>query len=151
MATSESRKPRVFIDADVLFAGSASPTEHGASLTILRMSEITLIDAITSTQVIIEAERNLTAKLPATLTTFRLLVHRCLRVVPAPDAAELAQYKGLADPKDLPILVSAIQQGCAWLVTLNGRHFRPGYPSVLVMTPGELVQRVRYLLSDLNP
>jgi len=36
------RKPRVFVDADVLFAGASAPSEHGANLTILRMAEITL-------------------------------------------------------------------------------------------------------------
>ena len=35
-------KPRVFVDADVLFAGAASPSEHGASFVVLRMAEITL-------------------------------------------------------------------------------------------------------------
>ena len=30
-------KPRVFVDADVLFAGAAAPGEHGASLVILRI------------------------------------------------------------------------------------------------------------------
>ncbi len=50
-------KPRVFVDADVLFAGAASPREYGASLVILRMAEITLIDAVTCHQVTIEVER----------------------------------------------------------------------------------------------
>ena len=59
----QSRKPRVFVDADVLFAGAAGPTAHGASLVVLRMAEITLIDALTSQQVVTEAERNLSAKL----------------------------------------------------------------------------------------
>ncbi|CUS04993.2 putative nucleic acid-binding protein, contains PIN domain [Candidatus Promineifilum breve] len=150
MATTESRKPRVFIDADVLFAGSASPSEHGASLTILRMAEITLLDALTSEQVIVEAERNLAAKLPATLPTFRLLVDRCLTVVPIPSADEVARHHGLAEANDLPILVAAVQHVCPWLVTFNGRHYRPGHPDVTILLPGEFVQRVRYLLSALN-
>ena len=37
-------KPRVFVDSDVLFAGAASGAEHGASLVVLRMAEITLIE-----------------------------------------------------------------------------------------------------------
>ena len=32
-------KPRIFVDADVLFAGASSPNEHSASLVILRMAE----------------------------------------------------------------------------------------------------------------
>ena len=150
MATTESRKPRIFIDADVLFAGSASPSEYADSLTILPMAEITLLDALTSEQVIVEAERNLTAKLPATLPTFRLLVDRCLTVVPIPAAEDVARFHGLADPNDLPILVAARQHVCPWLVTFNSRHYRPRHPDVTVLSPGEFVQRVRYLLSALN-
>lgn len=74
--------PYVFIDADVLFAGSASASEAGASLVVLRMAEITLLKAITSEQVIVEVERNLTVKMPTAMPTFRLLVDRCLEVVP---------------------------------------------------------------------
>ncbi len=60
----KARNPRVFVDADVLFAGAALPSEHSASLVILRLAEITLLDAMASQQVITEAERSLREKLP---------------------------------------------------------------------------------------
>jgi len=143
-------KPRVFVDADALFAGSAAPGEHGASLVVLRLAEITLIEALASQQVITEAERNLAEKLPAALPAFRLIVSRCLRVVPNPDLADLAPFTGMADPKDLPILVAAVREGCPWLVTFNVRHFRPGHPSLQALPPGELVLRVRGRLAGLG-
>ncbi len=143
-------KPRVFVDADVLFAGAAAPSEHGASLVILRMAEITLIDAFTSRQAITEAQRNLSAKLPQALSTFRLLVERCLRIVPDPRPEELAPYTGIADPKDLPILVAALREGCPWLVTFNVRDFRPGHPDVTLLRPGDFVLRIRDLLAHLT-
>ena len=102
-------KPQVFVDADVLFAGSASPSDYDASLVVLRMAEITLITAITSQQVIDEVTRNLASKIPKTLPAFQLLVAKCLDVRANPSQAALAGYVGLADEKDLPILVSAIQ------------------------------------------
>jgi len=142
-------KPRVFVDADVLFAGAAGPSKHGASLVVLRMAEITLIEALTSQQVIVEAERNLGEKLPKTLPAFGLIVNRCLRVVPDPQPADLLPHTGLADPKDLPILIAAAREGCPWLVTFNVRHFRPGHPDVTVLRPGEFVSRVRDLLAHL--
>jgi predicted nucleic acid-binding protein len=145
----QSHKPRVFVDANVLFAGAAAPTEHGASLVILRMAEITLIDAITSEQVITEVERNLTTKLPQALSRFRLLVDRCLQVVPDPSSEDLAKHAGSADPKDLPILIVALRESCSWLVTFNVRHFEPGHPDVKVLRPGEFVLRVRDLLTRL--
>jgi len=148
--TTSPSKPRVFVDADVLFAGSVAPGEHGASLVVLRLAEITLIEAIASQQVITEAERNLAEKLPAALPAFRLIVSRCLRVVPDPDPADLASCAGLADPKGLPVLVAAAREGCPWLVTFNVRHFQPGHPAVQALTPGELILRVREWLAGPN-
>ncbi|HET92263.1 MAG TPA: PIN domain-containing protein [Chloroflexi bacterium] len=150
MNQASQHKPRVFVDADVLFAGAASPSEHGASLTILRLAEITLIEAVTSHQVITEAERNLEEKLPMALPAFRLLVSRCLRVVADPRPEDLGAWAGMADPQDLPILVAAAHEGCPWLVTFNVRHFQPGHPDVTVLRPGDLVLRVRELLAGLE-
>lgn len=148
-ATPILPKPRVFIDSDVLFAGAASPSEHGASLVILRMAEITLIDAVASQQVLTEVERNLTAKLPAALPAFQLLANRSLRVAPDPERGELARWTGLADEKDLPILVVALREQCSWLITHNVRHFQPGHSAIAVLRPGEFLWRVREHLATL--
>ncbi len=142
-------RPRVFVDTDVLFAGAASSSKHGASLVILRMGEITLIEALTSEQVITEAERNLEDKLPQAVPMFRLLVNRCLRVVPDPRPADLLTYTGAADPKDLPILVAAVRESCPWLITFNVRHFRPGLPQITVFQPADFILHVRDRLAGL--
>jgi len=143
MPATSPPKPRIFVDADLLFAGAASPSEHGASLLVLRMAEITLTEAFTSQQVIAEAERNLTEKLPQALPAFRLIVSRCLHVVPDPSPADLQPHSGLADPEDLPILVAAFREGCPWLVTFNARHYQPGHPDVTVLRPGDFLLRAR--------
>jgi predicted nucleic acid-binding protein len=150
MEPAKTAKPRVFIDADVLFAGAASPNEHSASNLILRMAELTLIEAVASTQVITEAERNLLDKMPKALPAFQLLVSRCLMIVEDPDPTELADYIGLANPEDLPILVTAIHQGCSLLVTFNVRHYQPGHPSIAILKPGDLILRIRHMLSRLS-
>jgi hypothetical protein len=144
------RKPVVFLDADVIFAGAAAPTEHGASHVVLRMSEITLIECVTSEQAVAEVERNLTEKLPAKLPEFYLLVSRCLRVVPDPEPEDLARHTGQADPKDLPILVAALREGCPYLLTFNVRHYSPTSGSITVQQPGEFVLAVRDLLIRLS-
>jgi hypothetical protein len=138
------------VDADVIFAGSASPSEHGASLVILRMGEITLIDAVTSHQAIAEAERNLAAKIPGALTTFRLLIERSLGVVPDPTRQDLEACGDIADTKDLPILVAAIREGCQWLVTFNVDDFVPGHPDVTVLRPGAFIRQVRSVLVHMD-
>jgi len=143
-------KPRIFIDADVLFAGAASPNEHSASLVILRMAEITLIEAVTSEQVITETMRNLQEKMPAALPAFQLLVSRCSRVVADPTRDEIKTFTKSADPKDLPILTTAVRESCVYLATYNVRHFQPGVKGVTVLKPGDLVQRIRYLLAQMS-
>ncbi len=145
-----SDKVRVFIDADVLFAGAASPSEHSASLLILTLAEITLIEAITSEQAIIEAERNLKRKMPRATPVFHHLVARSLTVTPAPTPEEVKALAGAADHKDLPILVAAIKARCDWLVTFNIRHFKPGHPDITVLRPGDFIRRVREQLAHMQ-
>ena len=141
---------RVFMDADVLFAGAASGSEHPASLVVLRLAEITLVEAIVSTQVLVEVERNLAAKLPAALPVFQTLAQRCLHVVPDPPPDAVTRHHGAAVPKDLPLLVAAHRGHCRYLVTYNVRHFRPGLPDVQVLRPGDLVARMREWLVFLD-
>lgn len=149
MAT-KAHKPVVFLDADVIFAGSAAPSEHGASHVVLRMGEITLIECVTSQQAITEVERNLADKLPAKLPEFHLLVSRCLRVAADPTPQDLVPYTGQADPKDLPILVAALREKCAYLLTFNVRHYPPAPSSIRVQRPGEFLLSIRNLLSQLS-
>ncbi|WP_420629904.1 PIN domain-containing protein [Candidatus Leptofilum sp.] len=142
--------PRVFVDADVLFAGSASPSEHSASQVVLRMAEITLIEAFISEQVFTEVERNLAAKLPQALPNFRHLVARCLQIVPNPTIELIKAHQGKAEPKDLPILVAAAREKCNWLVTFNLAHYQPGLKEVSVLKPGSFILLVRDLLLQLT-
>jgi hypothetical protein len=150
MIPQPSHKPRVFVDADVIFAGSAARTEHGASHVLLLMGEITLLDCVTSRQAIVEVERNLGSKLPAKLPEFRLLTSRCLRVVADPPASELPAYTGMADPKDLPLLVAALHEQCDYLVTFNIRHYFPHGRVITVLRPGDFLQTVRAMLSQMR-
>ncbi|MGD8294364.1 MAG: PIN domain-containing protein [Desulfobacterales bacterium] len=149
MAKSRS-KPKVFVDADVIFAGAAAPTEHGASHVVLRMGEITLLDCISSEQAVKEVERNLAEKIPEKLPDFNLLVSRSLRIVNDPQPEELASYKQQADPKDLPILVAALKEGCSYLLTFNVWHFTPTTPGIIVQQPSGFLMTVRSLLGMLK-
>lgn len=142
-------KLRVFIDADALFAASASGSEHGASLVVLRLGEITLIDLVTSQQVITEVERNLQKKLPTALLTFKLLCQKSLTILDNPTEEACKPYQKQADPKDLPILVAAIQSESLWLLTFNLRHFYPSSQTIKVALPGTFIQEIRHLLTQL--
>ncbi len=150
MTGSSPRDIRIFFDADVIFAGSASPREYGASLVLLRMAEITLIKAVTSRQVIEEVERNLKDKIPSAMPAFQMIANRCLIVVDDPESGDIRPYRGCADDKDLPILVAARREECSLFATYNLRHYQPGIPGISVLTPGDLVLKVRYLLNGLS-
>lgn len=138
-----ANKLHVYLDADVIFAGSAAPTEHGASHVILRMGEITLLDCVTSQQAVIEVERNLKEKLPAKLAEFRLIVNRSLRVVADPKPQELEPFVGYAHPEDLPLLVAALREECSYFLTFNLRHYRSRDLPIQVMRPGDFLHMVR--------
>ena len=142
-------KLRVFVDADVIFAGSASPTTQGASHIILVMGELTLIECITSEQAVIEVERNLSAKLPEKLLEFQLLVSRALRIVSDPAPAQLHACAGQADPKDLPLLAVALREACPYFVTFNIRHYFPIGETIKVLRPGDLLLTIRQTLGQL--
>lgn len=149
MAETRSR-PKIFLDSDVVFAGAASPTDHGASHVTLRMAEITLIECVVSDQVVTEAERNLMAKLPAKLPEFRLLIDRSLQVVGDPLPNDLPPHSGQADPKDLPVLVAALREGCSHLLTFNLRHYTPVAQQITIQRPGDFLSSIRELLASMD-
>ena len=132
---------RVFIDSDVLIAGSAS--EGGASFVVLHLAGLTLIDCFISRQVQIEVTRNLTRKLPGALPAFRTLVESALQIVPDPSPQSITACHNQADPKDVPILAAAVESQCRFLLTFNTRHFRPTGEIPTVLRPGTFLGRLR--------
>lgn len=141
-----SRPPRlrVCIDADVLFAGSASTS--GASHVVLQLGELGIVDVRVADQARAEAERNLADKLPSALPALRALLDACTTSVPmaAPAAARRLSRAGEADPKDAPILAAAIAADCRWLLTFNVRDYRT--ERIRVSQPGPFVQELRAML-----
>jgi len=142
-------KLRVFFDADVLFAGAASPTEHSASQVALQLSEITLVEGLTSDGAAEEARRNLRAKVPEATEKLGRVLSRSVREVPDPAPEALRPHLGRADAKDLAHLVAALREGCTHLLTYNTADYEPGHPEIEVLTPGAFVQNARDRLSRL--
>ena len=140
---------RIYVDGDVLFAGASSPSQHSGSQVLLTLSEITLVDGITSEIAVEECRRNLRAKLPGAIGDFERLVGRALKVRESPGREALNPHEGRADWKDLSHLVSALEANCRYLTTYNVEDYEPGHPGVQVVRPGALVRRVREKLSSL--
>lgn len=114
------------------------------------LSEFSAIKALTSEQVVAEEEHNLEAKIPKALPAFQHLVSRCLTLVSDPDPESISPHEGMADPKDLPVLVAAVREKCPWLVAFNIRDCQPGHPDVVVLKPGEFISRIREQLIPLR-
>jgi predicted nucleic acid-binding protein len=140
---------RVFFDADVLIAGSVSTT--GASHLLVRLSELGLIQGLTCSQAVQEAERNLRRKVPAALPAFRAIV-AAAEITVLPDARRewLDRVHGLAHEDDLPILASALEGKSDYLTTFNVRHYRISQGEMRVARPGDIVARLRRALASIE-
>lgn len=142
-------KLKVFFDADALIAGSASNT--GASFVLLQLCELGMLHGITSHQVVSECVRNIQNKLPEALPYFEKIIQSAIEVVDDPSRSSLADFAKMAHEKDLPILVSAIDNGVGFLVTFNVKHYRVAPPcTVIICRPGELLSRIRSMLSEMD-
>jgi len=113
---------KVFIDTSVLIAGVASVS--GASATVLDLCEAESIQMVISHQVLVEADRNFSAKLPRLVTQFRQFIRNISPLmVEDPPAAAVEGAAALIDRKDAAILAAAIEAKVDYLLTLDKRHF----------------------------
>ncbi len=144
-------RPKVFLDSSALIAGIAS--SKGAAREILRLAEIGLIEIIVSRQVVVEADRNITAKLPECLDDFRNYLETLAPVLVAdPSQREILRFSSLIQPHDAPILAAAVSAQADYLVTWDQKHFMTKRPRALarpkVMNPGEFLHEFRQLLHE---
>jgi len=138
---------RVFLDANVYFAGSASPA--GGSALVLQLILKGRIEATASRLVLREAERNLRHKRPPKdLKAFhQFLKHAKLRVVPTPPETAWKPYEDFIHPKDVPVLAAAVASKAAYLITLDRRHFLTKtvierVPELTILTPGDFLREL---------
>ena len=116
------QKIKVFIDTSVLIAGVASLT--GASAAVLDLCEAESIQMVISRQVLVEADRNFSAKLPGLVYEFRQFIRNLVPLmVEDPPAAAVERAAGLIDRKDAAILAAAIESKVEFLITLDKKHF----------------------------
>ncbi len=142
-------KPKVFLDTSAIIAGIAS--SKGAARELLRLAEIGIIEIVVSRQVIVEADRNISSKLPECIGDFRAYLEN---LAPAladdPPASSVRQYTSLIHPDDAPILAAAVATKADYLITWDRKHFMTKGPRALVrpkvMTPGEFLFEFRILM-----
>lgn len=132
----------LFLDSSVILAACGRPS--GASRYVfVRAAELGW-HLLTSTYVVIEVERNLQLRMPATaLSEWQQLAPRLERVA---DIVTF-QWPALFDAaKDRPILFTAVAFSDV-LLTLDrvdfGAFMRTGFYGLQVLTPGEFLRRER--------
>jgi predicted nucleic acid-binding protein len=108
-----------------------------------------LLEGRISAEVRTEVLRNVTAKLPAALPHLRVLLDAALVEGAAVTDEQVEAMAAYADPKDQPILASAVAQSCRYLVTLNEKDFWPPSELIVVVRPGALLQMLRTQLAGL--
>ncbi|WP_447600468.1 PIN domain-containing protein [Nitrospira sp. Nam80] len=146
----ERKRWRVFLDTSALIAGVVSPT--GAAREVLRLSEARVIELVVSRQVLVEADRNLTAKLPTLVDDYHLLLRNLSPVVVEDPSHEAAQDAArVIHRNDVPILAAAKIATVDYLVTWNTRDFLTDrvrdWASFPVLTPGEFLRTFRVALN----
>jgi predicted nucleic acid-binding protein len=145
------RRWRVFLDTSAFIAGIISPT--GAAREVLRLCEAGVVDLMISRQVLTEADRNLSEKLPALIPDFRQWIHQLSPIlVEDPSQKEVVKAVRIIHPKDAPILAAAINAEVDYLITWNTRHFHKSpvvrAVSFKIMTPGEFLEEFRRSLPN---
>ena len=147
----ERRRWRVFLDTSALIAGIISPT--GAAHEVLRLCEAKVVELVVSRQVLTEADRNLSEKLPDLIPDYKaLLPHLFPHLVQDPSLKAVEQSGKVINHKDAPILAAALEAGVDYLVTWNTRHFHKKavreYVPFKIVTPGEFLDDFRRSLPE---
>lgn len=115
------RRPRLLLDANVLFSACISPRGRAAALVAL--AEHDLCELVASPHVVQEARRNLEARYPERAAHLEEVLGVVAMVPEAPAAlATWAREQGLPD-QDAPVLAAAVQARADALVTGDRTHF----------------------------
>jgi putative PIN family toxin of toxin-antitoxin system len=144
-------KIKVFVDTNVLIAGIASVS--GASGTVLDLCEAGIVQMVISRQVLVEADRNVSSKLPGLVEPFRRFIRDLAPLMmDEPSAASLEKCEGLVDRKDVAILAAALDAEAEFLITLDKKPFlKQSIPQALgikVLSPGEFLRSLERMFVE---
>ena len=136
---------RVFLDANVYFAGTLS--NQGASAFLLQLARRNKIHLVATRLVLLEADRNLRKKTSKkTVGAFHHFLRATkISVLPSPTEKIMAKYEDVIHPKDVPVLAAALEVPVDYLLTLDRKHFlTPRVISlgkkVRIMTPTDFLR-----------
>jgi putative PIN family toxin of toxin-antitoxin system len=137
------KRIKVFIDTSVWIAGVASVT--GASAAVLDLCESETVQMVVSRQVLVEADRNFSAKLPNLVSQYRQFIRDLAPLmVDDPPTTAVKKAAALVGRKDAAILAAAIGEEVDYLITLDKKHFlkehAPQDVPVEICTPADFLK-----------
>lgn len=135
-------KIRVFVDSNVWF--SAFYKKGLPSKLIEKLSQ-KKFEVVISQLVLEEIVKNIEKKLPHALPlVYQFFQTYPLTVLKNPVKKELKSFEKLAEKKDLPILVAAINYRCRFLITGNVKDFKidrlDKKYNLKILTPGKAIK-----------
>ncbi|HZS01307.1 MAG TPA: PIN domain-containing protein [Chloroflexota bacterium] len=139
-----TRDSLLFFDASCLIAAAASPS--GGSGFLLSVCQAGFLKACSSASVLLEAERNIAAKLPAAaLATYHLQIAAApLVLVSTPSRRSIHQH-GPVFGEDAHVVASVLAAQAPYLLTLDRpliqQIVQAGLP-LIALTPGDFIQTV---------
>ena len=146
MSEGQARE-RVFIDASVWIAASASP--EGGSSVSLEICQGKRYMAVCSQRVLMEAQTNIRHKMPiaALVRFYELLAAVGPEIVSEISAEEEEAWADVVAPKDAHVLAAAVIGRANYLLTLDRKHLandtlRAAVAPLQVLLPGEFIHRV---------
>lgn len=112
---------RVFIDTSVIYAAIHSST--GASHELFRLALENQCQIVISEYILVEAKRNISAKIPMYLSAFEALLTALEpEILPFPPLKLVRSVETYIVPKDAPIVAAALLARPDYLVSLDKKH-----------------------------
>jgi len=134
----------LFIDASVFVAAAGSPS--GGSSLVLEICRGRRFHAISTRQVLLEAQVNIRSKMPpAALVRFYQLLGDVGPGMVAPvSLLEEARYKELVGDKDAHVIAAAVKGQAVFLLSLDRKHLvndrvRAANLPLSTLTPGDFL------------
>ena len=142
------KKFKLLLDTSVLISGLNSSL--GASAKILSLAKENKISILVTFYILDEIEKVIEEKLPRLKAPFvELETEWFLQVCKTPSLAKIKKAAAIiSDPKDAPILASAIHEKVDYLITLDRKDFIDDpqvskKSRVKILTPGSFVKLFR--------
>lgn len=138
-------KLKVFLDANIFIAGSASSS--GGSAFVLHACRKGIVQGITTKLILQEAKRNISDKLgEKVLSKFYKIIKTLSLTIQPPPSTEL-HYRNIIEFKDAHVLAASIESKSNYLITLDRRHFftkriQQANLPIKIVTPKRFIQQL---------